>query len=99
MRCKMKRSIKFRTVFAFIAVQLIISSFMSLNALAKGMEENNSTIGEQKIYANVNINDNFVDNAVLVMFKNETSLRCNTITVNDFSEIDVTNVKNLLRAL
>lgn len=82
-------------MFAFIALLFIISSFMPLNVLAKEMEENNSGVGEQKIYANVNINDNFVDNAVLIMFNNEISLRCNTITVNDFNEIDVANVRNI----
>lgn len=72
-----------------ILVVLFWVSIFALNLNVYAYEDN------EKIYCNVTINDNFVDNELLVVFNSEESKLMKTYDINYFSAINCINVEDL----
>ena len=76
------------------AIIILVSlPFWSINMLA--YEEIFVDINEEKIYTNVTIEDHFSDRRVLVVFKNQESLKFKNFQATDFPEINCKSVKDL----
>ena len=88
----MKNSIK---IVSFImATTILISLLMTIYSSAAVSNTN-----EEKIYCNAKIGDEFADDTVLVIIKNAISIKCDTYTINDFTEIKPSSVEHLSSAL
>lgn len=58
-----------------------------------GFDVTEEQLAEEKQICNASIEDDFEDDAVLVMFDNSTSLKCNEFTTNDFPSVNATSIE------
>lgn len=58
-----------------------------------GFDVTEEQLAEEKQICNASIEDDFENDAVLVMFDNSTSLKCNEFTTNDFPSVNATSIE------
>lgn len=85
---------KNRRVLSFILSATMLFATNSIGTVEAVPAQTDSQ-NETKVYSTATISDNFVDNHVLVVFRNEVSLKFEAHTTGDFSEISCKNVTEI----
>ena len=80
-----KRIVSFVIIFS-----IVLCSSITLSGAALLMES------EEKVFCNASLADDFVDNQVIVIIKNATSLKFNEYTAADFPEISCSKVVDIM---
>lgn len=88
----MKRSIKI--IGIFIVIFLLLCTVAPVFALNTNIE-NEYTSSEEKIYCKATIDDDFSNNRILVVLKNNESLKLKSYSSDDFYGITCKSVKSL----
>lgn len=91
---KNKCLIRFISVFIMIA---IVSSLFAISINAQDVVVINTEV-EEKIYVNVNEEEDFSDSTVLVVMSHDASMNLKEYSADDFSEINVKDITDLAYA-
>ena len=75
----------------FVIAFLLILSTHHINFEALTIEKS-----ETKIYSNATIEDNFSNESIMVVLKNDVSLKCRDYTPRYFSEIECSRIESLI---
>ncbi len=78
-----------RCLFSVVFILLLIFSFSTISVNAT---TNNN---EEILTSNVTLEDDFLDDSIIVVLKNDISLISKTYLCNDFNEINCVNVEDL----
>ena len=89
----------------FVAVVLLITLIMGLCGAVTAIEADEDAArvmytsgGEEKVYCNATIEDDFAENRVMVVLSHEASLKFDTYGAADFSEINCAAVRDMSQA-
>lgn len=91
----MKNSTLLRIGVLVVSMVIIIGNCLSMPAFATINSQNLDNNTEEKVLCNFAIEDDFADDSILVVYKNEVSLLCNPITLDMFSTINAQSIENL----
>ncbi len=84
------KSKMYRNLLSFIVVLLIIFGFSTISVNAS--TENNGEV----LVCDATLADDFLDDSIIVVLKNDFSLISKTYLCNDFKEINCINVETFL---
>lgn len=93
----MKKQRVNKIIVGILALVLFISMGQGIVSFATGSVKNDSSleISDEKTYSNDTLDDNFADDAVLIVLNKDSSLSFQEFSVSDFPEVNILKVENL----
>ena len=87
-----KRLLSFICALVFALGAVLLNGAVEVRAITPGKE---TASGEQKVYSNATVNDEFADDSIMVVMSNAASMEFAEYSTADFSEIDCLSVEEL----
>lgn len=91
----MKRKQINQALAVALALIMVFSSYLTICASDTDDLQLGNNDTEEKVYANASINDDFAEDTVLVVLKNQISIKCDAYSASDFVEVNASSVEHL----
>lgn len=90
---KQNRSTNIISLILIVTILATMIPFSSITVSAEQLINENDSA--DNVLQNIRTDEDFADDTILVILTNQVSINCDSFTINDFAEVNPTEIKNL----